>query len=373
MSELEIKNTKENKSFNYDNRFNNLLKILGNTDTLLITKVEDIYYLTGLKSSVAMLLIHDSKKYLMIDGRYFDLALDSAHNVNLLLVKNTYNETLITLLKYLDIQSINIVKEGILFSSLESITNALIESSIHIDLSDIKIADLRAIKDKEEITIIKDNLASSEIALIKTLAYLKEGVTEKEIASELEYKLHLEGGDKTAFSTILLFGERSAMPHGMPSNNKLKHGDIILFDFGMNRNGYNSDITRVFFFGKNEHFEEMSKVYNIVRNAKDEAIEKISVGMTSFEADKVARDVIEKAGYGEYFIHGLGHGVGLEIHETPCLSPILNHRLERSNVITIEPGIYINDKGGIRLEDMVIVTKNGLVRLNTTPTDLIVL
>jgi len=372
MSELKIEKTKENKSFNYDNRFNNLLKVLGDT-TLLITKIENIYYLTGFKSSVSIFVIHESQKYLITDSRYFDSALDSAHTVNLILSKNTYNETLIMLLKYLGVKSISIAKEGILFTSLESITNVLIKYGIHIDLSDIKIADLRAIKDKEEITIIKDNLYRAEIALTKTLPFFKEGVTEKEMASELEYKMRLEGGDKTSFDTIFLFGERSFMPHGKSSDIKLKHGDIILIDFGMNRNGYNSDITRVFFFGKNEHFEEMSKVYNIVKQAKDEVIEKIYAGMSGFEADRIARDVIEKAGYGDYFTHGLGHGVGLEIHETPSLSPFLDCTLERATVITIEPGIYIKNKGGVRLEDMVIVTKNGAVRLNTTPTDLIVL
>lgn len=368
---LKITESKENKKFDYDNRIKRLTDLTN--QTILITKNENIFYLTGFKGTAGWLLIHNSKKYLLVDSRYFEQAVKITHKTSVVLVANNYEGALVDLLKSIKVKEITIAKNGLYLSDYENIVLALVNASIKISVNKANIDNIRITKEKEEIKILKDNLNRAEKAMTKTLAFVKEDMSEMELAAELEYQMRKEGGDKTAFDTILLFGERTSLPHGMPSDRKLKFGDNILMDFGLSREGYKSDITRTFFFGKGEKFEEMSKIYNIVREAHKKGIEAIHSGISGKDADNVSREIIKSNGYGNYFGHSLGHGVGIEIHESPRLSPIIDNILEGGTVVTVEPGIYIPDLGGVRIENMVIVTKDGGVSMNDTPTDLIVL
>lgn len=368
---LKITESKENKKFDYDNRIKRLLNLTN--ETILITKNENIFYLTGFKGTAGWLLIHNSKKYLLVDSRYFEQANKITHKTSVVLVSNNYEGALVDLLKSIKVKEITVAKNGLYLSDYENIVLAMANASIKISVNKANIDNIRITKEKEEIKIIRDNLNRAEKAMTKTLAFIKENISERELAAELEYQMRKEGGDKTAFDTILLFGERTSLPHGMPSDRKLKLGDNILMDFGLAREGYKSDITRTFFFGKGNNFKEMSKIYNVVKEAHKKGMDAIHSGISGKEADNVAREIINSNGYGKYFGHSLGHGVGLEIHEAPRLSPIIDNVLEGGTIVTVEPGIYIPDLGGVRIENMVIVTKDGGVSMNDTPTDLIVL
>lgn len=373
MTQLTSVETGKNSEFNYGDRLKKLIDLIGN-EAHLITNGENIYYLTGFKGSAGMLVVCDSKKYLLVDCRYYEVASNTAHDCRVILSAKTYPETLLAVLKEVGIKDVTLTPDGLYLIDFQAIKKTLEHDAINVHIGSKVISAIRIIKDKKEIEIIKENLNKAEAAMTKTLPFIKENITERDLATELEYRMRLEGGDKTAFDTILLFGERTSLPHGMPSDRRLKKGDNILMDFGLSRNGYKSDITRTFFFSKGENFDKMSDIYNTVKAAHDKAIEGIHSDMRGKDADKIARDIIENAGYGEYFGHGLGHGVGLDIHELPRLSPIIEDSiLEGGSIVTVEPGIYIPSLGGVRIENMVIVTKDGGVSLNITPTDLIIL
>ncbi len=211
----------------------------------------------------------------------------------------------------------------------------------------------------------------AEQAFENVLPLIKVGVSEKDIAIELEYQMAKLGSERPAFDTIVASGERGALPHGKASNKKLMGNEFIVFDFGAVYNGYHSDITRTVYFGNPT--EEEILVYNIVLEAQKKAEEIIEEGLQCNFVDKVARDIIQENGFGNYFGHGLGHGVGLEIHELPRLSPKSDMVLKKGMVVTIEPGIYIPGKFGVRIEDMVVVDKSGSKILNKLTNDLIII
>ena len=371
MCKLTLNKSGENKKFDYDARLERLLKLT--KENLLITKNENIFYLTGFKGSAGWLLISEGKKYLFVDSRYCEHATKVTHKTTVILVATTYSDALAEFCKENNIKEIQVAKSGLYLADYENIVSSMVNNSIKVGISKADVDIIRNIKEKEEIKIIKENLNRAEKAMTKMLAFVKVGVTECELAAELEYQMRKEGGDKTAFDTILLFGDRTSLPHGVPSDRKLKFGDNILMDFGLSRDGYKSDITRTFFFGKGEHFDEMSKIYNIVREAHNKGIEAIHSGVFGKEVDNVAREIIKNNGYGQYFGHGLGHSVGLEIHESPRLSPLVDHILDGGCIVTVEPGIYVPNLGGVRIENMVIVTREAGISINNTPTDLIVL
>ena len=214
----------------------------------------------------------------------------------------------------------------------------------------------------------KDNL---EIELIQKavdiLANIKKkipdllrnavGLSEKEVCLEIEYLIKKEGAEGVAFETIVAFGERSAMPHASPTGRKIKHDEIVLIDMGAVYEGYHSDLTRMFFLG--EKVGEIEDIFSILQSAQAAAIQNIKPGVSAKDIDACARNVIEQAGYGSYFGHGTGHGVGIEVHERPWISPAGEIILEEGMVFTIEPGIYLPDKFGLRLEDMVLVRRQG--------------
>jgi len=200
---------------------------------------------------------------------------------------------------------------------------------------------------------------------------MKPGAKEIDIAGEMEYKMKKLGAQGTSFETIVASGPRSALPHGVAGTRELKNGDAVVLDFGAIYEGYCSDITRTVFIGKPS--EELLNIYNIVLRAQLEAIKNAAAGMTGRELDNVARSIIYNAGYERCFGHGLGHGVGVEIHEKPSVSPRGDDILKSGMVFTIEPGIYVEGVGGVRIEDTVLMTDKGLKILTKSKKDLIVL
>ena len=234
------------------------------------------------------------------------------------------------------------------------------------------VARLRQVKSDEEVTLIRAASRLAEAVLADLVESLSVGITEQEFAAQLEYEFKRRGAQGPSFDTIALFGPKSSLPHGRPSSKGLENGDIVLLDFGCRRDGYCSDLTRTYAFGTipGAWFEE---VYDLTLTAQKLAIEAIRPGITCRELDAVARDLISEAGHGKHFGHGLGHGVGIEIHEAPRLNAESNTVLEPGMVITIEPGVYLPGRGGVRIEDLAVVTKDGCELLSATPKELRVL
>ncbi len=216
---------------------------------------------------------------------------------------------------------------------------------------DHAIADLRNIKDDLELEYIKKACEIACGAIGDTVPYIKDGVLELDLATELEYRMKKRGASGPSFDTIVASGVRGALPHGLASAKPVRNGELITFDFGSLYNGYCSDMTRTFALGEPD--PEMVRIYNVVLEAQLAGIDAYKAGMKGSELDKVSRDIIAAAGYGNYFGHGLGHGVGLEIHEGVGVSPGSASVLAERTVFSIEPGIYIENKGGVRIEDLV--------------------
>ena len=230
---------------------------------------------------------------------------------------------------------------------------------------------LRIIKTQNEINKIKKAEQIGVNAFNHILDYIKTGVTEKDIASEIEYFMKKSGAEKTSFDTIVLSGKRTALPHGMPSGKKIKNGEFVLMDFGCVYDGYCSDMTRTVCLGKPD--SDSKKIYNIVKEAQNNALQNIKEGVLASDADTFARDVIKSYGYSDYFGNSLGHGVGLKIHEKPSVSPSSETVLKENMVISCEPGIYIYDKVGVRIEDLIVVKQNGIENLTNITNELIIL
>lgn len=236
-------------------------------------------------------------------------------------------------------------------------------------LLDDVIKDLRMIKSEEEIKLIEDACRLADIGVMTAIEEISEGKREKEIAARVEYVMKIEGAEKPAFDTIIASGYRSALPHGVASDKRIERGDLVVVDLGALYKHYNSDITRTIVVGTPN--EKQKEIYEIVLEAQKKAVKEARPGMTAKELDSVARKVIEEYGYGDKFIHSLGHGIGLQVHEWPRVSQQDETVLKEGMVITIEPGIYIPKFGGVRIEDTVVITKNGAKRLTKTDRELI--
>ncbi len=231
---------------------------------------------------------------------------------------------------------------------------------------------LRMVKDDVEIGKVHAAQTFAEGVLSDILKELKPGITERQVAARFEYEYKKRGASGASFDTIVLFGPRSSLPHGQASDRALSSGDIVLLDFGCRLDGYCSDLTRTYAFGNmpGQWFEE---VYRLTLAAQNKALEAIRPGMRGRDVDTVARSVIESGGYGPHFGHGLGHGVGIEIHEPPRLNPESDTVLEPGMVVTVEPGIYLPGRGGVRIEDLVVVSETGCNNLTAAPKELKVL
>ena len=234
-----------------------------------------------------------------------------------------------------------------------------------------KIRELRSVKDGAELELIKSAQKITDDAFEYILSKIEEGKTEKELALVLEFFMRSHGADAVSFDIIFIGGKNTSMPHGVPSDYKLKKGDLITIDFGADVDGYKSDMTRTVALGAIS--DEQKKVYEIVLEAQKKAIGQIREGIACSEIDKAARDVIKSYGYGEYFGHALGHSVGLDIHELPNFSPKCSTVLKEGMVLSVEPGIYLPEKFGVRIEDLVVVTKNGSINLTKSKKTLIIL
>ena len=351
-------------------RFERLFGLLpDNVESVLITSDINRRYFTGMKSSAGTVLAFRNKAYLLIDFRYIEKARETVKTAEVIETKELYKE-ISALLRQEGVKNLAIEAMDVTVSRLNVMKKHLkCVDIIETDVLSNSINKLRMIKDEEEMEYIRKAQEIAESAFDDILGFIKEGVTEREIALELDRLMLEKGAEGISFDTIALAGENTSMPHGVPSDKKVEKGEFVLMDFGAVYNGYHSDMTRTVCVGTPD--EEMEKIYNIVLTAQEKAIAAAKAGISGKELDGIARRHICDAGYGEYFGHSLGHGVGLEIHEQPNAAPSYEKNLEKGTVITIEPGIYIAGKFGVRIEDFVILTENGCINLTKSAKNII--
>lgn len=333
--------------------FNSLSKEI---DCVLISSDINRRYFCGMKSSYGYILGFREKSYLLIDFRYFEKAKEIVNNCEVILL-TSFKLQVNDLLKKHNAKNIAIESETVTISQqvyFKSIFEGYFVDSSN-DLS-TAISTLRMIKTQTEIEKITKAQRIAEKAFDNVLEFIKIGKTEKEIALELDFYMLKNGAEALSFETIALTGKNSSLPHGVPSENKIKSGDFVLMDFGAVYNGYHSDMTRTICVGSAT--DKMQKVYGIVLKAQNAALKIAMNGVKGQDLDKIARDIITNAGYGENFGHSLGHGVGMEIHEMPNASTKSETVLETNMVITIEPGIYLPNEFGVRIEDFVVIKEN---------------
>ena len=339
------------------NRFEKLFNILGNdTESLLITSDINRRYFSGMKSSAGYILAFPEKAYLLIDFRYIEKARKTVKDCEVILLKSLKKQCRELLDKH-NAKSISIESDNVTISDLQELNKYFegYEIDITPKLSNA-ITQLRSVKTPEEIEKITKAQRIAEKAFENVLNFIKPGKTEKEIALELDFYMLRNGAEALSFDTIALTGKNTSLPHGVPSDTLVKSGDFVLMDYGAVFDGYHSDMTRTICIGTPT--DEMKEVYETVLRAQSKALDFVKSGITGKELDEVARNEIFFAGYGDNFGHGLGHGVGMEIHEYPNAAPAFDKIIEENTVITVEPGIYLPDKFGVRIEDFVVVKQN---------------
>lgn len=324
-------------------------------DAFLITDPVNLFYLTGLELSTGTLLLRPDHHALIVDGRYLEIC-KKGSPVPVLLNKECKLKDLLNGSEVCGIESET--------TTVASFLELQKEIGIKIEPKSL-LERLRAIKEPNEIDSLEKAAELGSLGYDYILALLKVGVSEEELAFELEFFWRKHGASGVAFDPIIAFGKNSSMPHYRSSSSRLKSGDIVLIDIGVKLNHYHSDMTRTLFFGKGN--PELEKIYAIVKEAQERALALLKPGVKAAVVDDAARSFIASKGYGENFCHSLGHGVGLDIHEFPLLRKASSISLEAGMVLTIEPGIYVPDLGGVRIEDTVLITQTGYEKLTKRP------
>ena len=343
------------------------------SEALLITNEKNIGYLCGFFKSEGLMLITLEKAYLLVDFRYIESAQKRVSSCEVICFKKL-SDDLIRIIKVQGVSKVYFEASDISVARYSSFKKVFDENRIECDCSstlDEAISRLRIIKDKSELDKLINAQNIAEKSFLEVLNYLKPGVSEKEISARLEYFMKLNGAEDISFDLITITGKKTSLPHGIPSDDIVKNGDFFTFDIGAVYEGYHSDTTRTVAIGSAT--DEMKEVYSIVLKAQLAAFGTIREGALCCDIDKAARQIIETSGYGKYFGHAVGHGVGLDIHEAPTVSPKSNTILKKGMIITDEPGIYLPDKFGVRIEDTVFVTENGCKNLVNLPKELIIL
>lgn len=347
----------------------NLQLSLTDGGAYIIVSPENRRWLTGFASSDGYLLISKTEAVFLVDSRYIEAAqkqITACESVLLTSLTEQLPEYIakmgITAL-YTEAQRLSVAD----FEKIKKIAPCLCVAGD----ADGAIDALRRIKTQDEKEKILKAQAIAEKAFDRILDFIKIGVTEREIALELDFFMLKNGAECVSFETIAVSGKNSSIPHGVPCDKKIEKGDFITMDFGAVVDGYHSDMTRTVAVGGIS--TRQAEVYETVLNAQLKSLECLKAGVSCFDADAAARDIIRNAGYGAYFGHGTGHGVGIEIHEAPRLSPKSSATLRAGDVVTVEPGIYLPDEFGVRIEDMAFITENGCENLTKSPKNLIIL
>jgi Xaa-Pro aminopeptidase len=337
-------------------------------DGILIQKPENRLYVTGFSGSAGMALITATDAVLVVDFRYVEQAGAEATEFSVVRAERQLVDALGKEISRHDVRRLGFENDAVSFKQYQDIGNtAPAAELVPVDGVDR----LRWVKDADELARITKAVELADAAFAHILPHLRPGAVERDVALEMEFFMRRAGADKEAFETIVASGPRSSLPHGRAAERVLARGDLVTLDFGAAFRHYMSDCTRTVVLG--EAGDRQREVYQIVLAAQQAALAGIRPGMSGRDADGLARDVIAAAGYGEAFGHSLGHGVGLAVHEGPTLSPREEATLAPGMVVTVEPGIYLAQWGGVRIEDLVVITDAACSPLTTAPKDLLVL
>ena len=357
-----------NTTFNFSGRLANLYDKLAaeEVDALLITKVPNVTYFSGFCGDSSALIVSKNVRKLITDGRYIEQAISEAKNFTLVEQTEGLRKKIVEELKLSGFKRVGI--EGLVMTVAEY---AYFNKELAgVEFKSLELDTLRQVKDAAEIACIRKACEIVDEAFTKVLPVIKPNVREIEVAAELEYLMRHQGSEAAAFTTIVASGWRGSLPHGTATDKKICAGDFVTMDFGATFNGYRSDITRTICVGRAS--SEQRKLYNAVFDAQLYGLEVIKAGKSGVDIDAAVRDRLTASGYGDYFVHGLGHGVGLEIHEEPRLSKHSKcESLLPNMIVTDEPGVYIGNFGGVRIEDTVLVTAGKAQPLTCSPKTLI--
>lgn len=339
-----------------------------NLDALLITKPVNRRYVTGFTGTAGVAIVGDSDAVFITDFRYTKQADAQVKQFDIIEHKQGMLQEIKAQLTKMHAKRIGFEKNDLTFAAYEQYKKH-IEGEL-IPTEQI-VEQLRLYKTKNELAIMQKAAKIADDAFLHIQKYIKPGVKEIEISNELEFFMRREGATSSSFDTIVASGYRSALPHGVASTKEIQSGELVTMDYGALYEGYCSDITRT--VGVGEINDQLKDIYDTVLEAQLRGVKGVKPGMTGKEADALTREYITEKGYGQYFGHSTGHGLGMEVHEAPSLSKASGTVLEPGMVVTVEPGIYIPDIGGCRIEDDIFITESGNERLTKAPKDLIIL
>lgn len=343
-----------------------------NVDAILIISRLNRFYFTNFDTTLGYVFITRDNSFYLLDQRYSEEATKIVKNCEIVQFTKV-DEILEKLINKLGVKSVAIESEGISFAEAKQLTYKLSNwgaKPVYDGTLDKQINDMRAIKDDEEIRKIAIAQELNNKIFEHIVPYIKPGVTERDLALEMEFFGRKHGASKVSFDFIVVSGKNSSLPHGNPTDKKLEYGDFLTMDFGCIVNGYCGDMTRT--VAVSGVSKEMEKVYNIVLQAQLRAINAIKSGVPCKDVDNEAREYIYDAGFEGYFGHGTGHCIGVNVHENPRCSMYSEDILKTNMVTSVEPGIYIPGKFGVRIEDLVVVKEDGCLNITRTPKELMI-
>lgn len=352
-------------------RIEKLQKNLKNNEAFIVNYGPNRFYLSGFNSSAGVIVITKSSADLIIDFRYYERAKRVVKSCNVILTDKLWQQ-INDILKAQSVKKVYTETRTISLGEFLAFKKNLSGFEVSGDKSqEDYLYSLRAVKSMEELDFMRQAQALTDDGFEYILDYIRQGKTEKAIALELEFYMRKRGSDGIAFDFIVVSGENSSLPHGTPTDRVLQNGDFITMDFGAKYNGYCADMTRTVALGNVSDKQRL--VYDTVLKAQLEALKQIKAGAVCKEIDAVARNIIDNAGFKGCFGHGLGHSVGIEVHESPSFNLRDETKLQSGMVLSVEPGIYLENEFGVRIEDVVCITGNGYENLTKSPKDLIVL
>lgn len=331
-----------------------------NADSYIVFSPQNRFYFSGFRSSFGCVVVTKTARTLITDLRYASEARDVAVGCSVLAITaSEFYPAIKSVLTESNAKTVGYEDEYVTVADFAKISSRL--EGFDLVPASKEIADSRMIKSDEEVAAIATAQAVTQRAFLKTLSLIKPGVTEKEISDEIAYQLLRHGAQELAFESIVAFGVNTANPHHHPTVKKLEKNDLITIDIGAKVNGYCGDMTRTFCLGTPN--EKLAEIHRIVLEAQAYAIDNLRVGLPAKTAHILAAEYISANGYGNEFLHSLGHGVGLDIHERPFLSPSSEDLIQANTVFSVEPGVYVDGLGGVRIEDLVAVKPEGVVNL----------
>lgn len=352
-------------------RIETIQKTLEKNQGLIITSGANRFYLTGFQSSAGTVFITKEKAYFLIDFRYFEKAKSVVKELEVFLSVNPLSEVK-SLAEKLNVREVFVETFSLSVNCFKKYEENLTGINVlNSDKFDKVLSKMRSIKSKAELDKIKAAQKLTDDTFYYILGRIEAGRSEIDVMLDMEFYMRKLGSEGVSFDFIVVSGKNSSLPHGVPSQNKLKKGDFVTMDFGAVVGGYRSDMTRTVAVGYVT--DEQRLVYDTVLNAQSQAFKAIKPGVICKSVDKVARDIIYSAGFKGCFGHGLGHSVGIEIHETPSFNTSCETVVKEGMIITVEPGIYIENKFGVRIEDMAYITNDGAISITNSKKELIIL